>query len=49
MIDGLNCVSIIPDLFSLKKWGNGSFSSANSDIRRAAVAEVNTCTDRPSK
>jgi len=42
---GLNCVSIIPDLFSQKKWGKGSFSSANSDIRRAAVAEVNTCTD----
>ena len=41
----LNCVSIIPDLFSQKKWGNGSFSSADSSIRRAAVEEVNICTD----
>ena len=35
---GLKCVSIIPDLFSRKKWGRGSFASSDKEVRRAAVA-----------
>lgn len=37
---GLKCVSIIPDLFSQKRWGNGSFSAKDSEIRRQAVEET---------
>lgn len=33
----LTCVSIIPDLFSNKIYGNGSFSSKDSKIRRHSV------------
>ncbi|MBT4288938.1 MAG: TIM barrel protein [Deltaproteobacteria bacterium] len=39
------CVSIIPDLFSQKIWGKGSFSAADSNVRMAAIEAVNTCTD----
>lgn len=37
---GLQCVSIIPDLFSQKRWGNGSFSAKDPEIRRQAVEET---------
>jgi xylose isomerase len=33
----LQCVSIIPDHFSQKHWGNGSFTSRDPEIRRKAV------------
>lgn len=36
----LECVSIIPDLFSQKRWGSGSFASKNADIRRQALEET---------
>jgi xylose isomerase len=36
---GLKCVSIIPDLFSQKRWGSGSFSAKNASIRRQALDE----------
>jgi len=34
---GLACVSIIPDLFSQKKWGNGTLSAKDPATRQAAV------------
>lgn len=37
---GLKCVSIIPDLFSQKRWGSGSLSSKNASIRRQALDEL---------
>ena len=37
---GLNCVSIIPDLFSRKIWGNGSFSAKDPMIRQRALEET---------
>lgn len=36
----LACVSIIPDLFSQKRWGNGSLSAKNPEIRRQALEEI---------
>lgn len=36
---GLACVSIIPDLFSQKRWGRGSFSSRDLAIRQQAMDE----------
>jgi len=36
----LTCVSIIPDLFSQKRWGNGSFSAKDAGIRRQAIEET---------
>lgn len=36
----LACVSLIPDLFSQKKWGQGSFSSKDRVIRRLALDET---------
>ena len=33
----LSCVSIIPDLFSQKKWGTGSIASKDPDIRAQAM------------
>ena len=35
----LACVSIIPDLFSQKRWGRGSFSSRDASIRQQALDE----------
>ena len=35
--NGLRCVSIIPDLFSQKRWGNGSLSAKDPSIRAQAV------------
>lgn len=37
---GLTCVSIIPDLFSQKRWGNGSLSAKDPEIRRQALEET---------
>lgn len=36
---GLECVSIIPDLFSQKRWGSGSFSAKDPSIRKQALEE----------
>ncbi|WP_043584818.1 sugar phosphate isomerase/epimerase family protein [Geminisphaera colitermitum] len=36
---GLVCVSIIPDLFSQKRWGLGSLSAKSADTRRQALEE----------
>lgn len=36
----LACVSIIPDLFSQKRWGNGSLSAKDADIRQQALDET---------
>lgn len=36
---GLACVSIIPDLFSQKRWGLGSLSAKSADTRRQALEE----------
>jgi sugar phosphate isomerase/epimerase len=37
---GLTCVSIIPDLFSQRRWGNGSFSAKDPKIRQQALEET---------
>ncbi len=37
---GLACVSIIPDLFSQKRWRNGSFSAKDPKIRQQAAEET---------
>ncbi len=37
----LACVSIIPDLFSKRVWGNGSFCSRDATVRREALDEAN--------
>ena len=36
----LTCVSIIPDLFSQKRWGNGSFGAKDPEIRAQALEET---------
>ena len=36
----LKCVSIIPDHFAQKRWGNGAFSSKDASIRAQAVDET---------
>lgn len=36
---GLDCVSIIPDLFSQKRWGLGSLSAKDPNTRRQAIEE----------
>jgi len=36
---GLACVSIIPDLFSQKRWGLGSLSAKSAETRRQALEE----------
>lgn len=41
--ENLACVSIIPDLFSQKRWGLGSLSASNPEIRRQAMEEVRSC------
>jgi len=38
--NNLECVSIIPDLFSQKRWGNGSFSAKDANIRQQALDET---------
>jgi len=42
---GLVCVSIIPDHFAQKRWGCGVFTSRDSNIRQAAVAETKAMMD----
>ena len=42
---GVECVSIIPDLFGDKAFSKGSFSSSNSAIRRHAMDHVRTMCD----
>ena len=37
--NALDCVSIIPDLFSQKRWGLGSLSARSADTRRQALEE----------
>jgi xylose isomerase len=36
----LECVSIIPDLFSQKRWGKGTFSSKDLSVREQALEET---------
>lgn len=38
--ENLECVSIIPDLFSQQRWGLGSFSAKDSAIRQQALEET---------
>jgi len=38
--NGLNCVSIIPDLFSQKRWGNGSLAAKDATIRQQALEAI---------
>ncbi len=38
--DNLSCVSIIPDLFSQKRWGLGSLSAKDPAIRQQALDET---------
>jgi xylose isomerase len=42
---GLECVSIIPDLFGDKVFSKGSFSSSNPDVRRHALDHVRAMCD----
>ncbi len=39
---GLECVSIIPDLFSQKRWGSGSIASKDPSIRAQAVEYIDS-------
>lgn len=36
----LDCVAIIPDLFSQKRWGSGSFAAKDALVRRQALDET---------
>ena len=36
----LSCVSIIPDLFSQRRWGNGSLGAKDASIRKQALEET---------
>ncbi len=40
--NGLECVSIIPDLFSQKQWGRGSIAAKDSSTRAAAMDYLRT-------
>lgn len=40
---GLKCVSIIPDHFSQKRWGRGSLSAKDPDIRKQALDYTFEC------
>lgn len=42
---GLECVSIIPDLFSQKRWGSGSYCSKDPKIRKQAIEETTVVAD----
>ena len=48
-LHNLNCVSIIPDHFGQKHWGNGSFTSRSSEIRRLAVSVTKEMMDIASE
>lgn len=41
----LTCSSIIPDLFSRRKWGYGSMTARSADTRTQAVAEIKEMID----
>ncbi|MGE9292480.1 MAG: sugar phosphate isomerase/epimerase family protein [Puniceicoccales bacterium] len=45
----LQCVSIIPDLFSRSIWGSGSFCSRDSQVRLEAVREANRAAEIGTK
>lgn len=47
--NGLSCVSIIPDLFSQKRWGKGSFSAKDPAIREQAVAATREAAETARK
>ncbi|MGE4585234.1 MAG: sugar phosphate isomerase/epimerase family protein [Sphaerochaeta sp.] len=42
---GLKCVSIIPDHFSQKRWGRGSLSAKDPDIRKQALEYTFECVE----
>lgn len=42
---GLQCVSIIPDLFSQKRWGRGTLAAKSQDTRSAAVDYIFECVE----
>ncbi len=46
---GLKCVSIIPDHFSQKRWGRGSLSAKNEDIRKQALDYTFECVEMARK
>lgn len=41
----LRCASIIPDLFSQKRWGKGSLCSADAGVRAQALDEIKSSVD----
>ena len=47
--NGLRCVSIIPDLFSQKRWGNGSLSAKDPSIRAQAVEATREAAENARK
>lgn len=46
---GLKCVSIIPDHFSQKRWGRGSLSAKDADIRKQALEYTFECVEMARK
>lgn len=46
---GLKCVSIIPDHFSQKRWGRGSLSAKDADIRKQALEYTFDCVEMARK
>ncbi len=42
---GLQCVSIIPDLFSTRIWGRGSYSAPDASVRERAVSYTKELVD----
>jgi len=46
---GLKCVSIIPDHFSQKRWGRGSLSAKDPDIRKQALEYTFACVEMARK
>ncbi|TVR31024.1 MAG: sugar phosphate isomerase/epimerase [Spirochaetaceae bacterium] len=42
---GLECVSIIPDLFSQKRWGKGTLSAKDAATRKQAVEYMRGCVE----
>ncbi|MBD3421500.1 MAG: TIM barrel protein [Chitinivibrionales bacterium] len=43
--NNLQCASIIPDQFSQKRWGKGTFAAPDKAVRDAAVAEIKKSID----
>ncbi len=46
---GLACVSIIPDLFSRRVWGSGSFSARDKSVRESATEETMRAAEMASR